>query len=104
MAVTSGCGEVQRKLMAIPETVIDHGPRLLWLRKDWMDELGLDEPKTLDDAFEIIEAFVENGMGAEEGEDPVGLVCDTNLVGSTSSSYSVEPVFDRYAMRGHNSG
>ena len=89
-------GKFNGKLMAIPETVIDHGPRLLWLRKDWMDELGLDEPKTLDDAFEIIEAFVENGMGAEEGEDPVGLVCDTNLVGSTSSSYSVEPVFDRY--------
>ena len=89
-------GKFNGKLMAIPETVIDHGPRLLWLRKDWMDELGLDEPKTLDDAFEIIEAFVENGMGAEEGEDPVGLVCDTDLVGSTSSSYSVEPVFDRF--------
>ena len=89
-------GKFNGKLMAIPETVIDHGPRLLWLRKDWMDELGLDEPKTLDDAFEIIEAFVENGMGTEEGEDPVGLVCDTDLVGSTSSSYSVEPVFDRY--------
>ena len=85
-------GKFNGKLMAIPETVIDHGPRLLWLRKDWMDELGLDEPKTLDDAFEIIEAFVENGMGTEEGEDPVGLVCDTDLVGSTSSSYSVEPV------------
>ena len=40
--------------------------------------------------------FINILMGAEEGEDPVGLVCDTNLVGSTSSSYSVEPVFDRY--------
>ena len=33
------------KLMAIPETVTDHGPRLMWLRKDWIDELGLEEPK-----------------------------------------------------------
>lgn len=44
------------KLMAIPETVTDHGPRLMWLRKDWIDELGLEEPKTLEDAFDIVEA------------------------------------------------
>ena len=84
------------KLMAIPETVTDHGPCLMWLRKDWIEELGLEEPKTLEDAFDIIEAFTENRMGAEDGEDPIGLVCDTDLVGSTSSSYSVDPVFDRF--------
>lgn len=84
------------KLMAIPETVTDHGPRLIWLRKDWIDELGLEEPKTLEDAFDIVEAFVQNRMGAAEGEEPVGLVCDTDLVGSTSSSYSVDPVFDKF--------
>ena len=84
------------KLMAIPETVTDHGPRLMWLRKDWIDKLGLEEPKTLADAFDIIEAFVQNRMGATEGEDPVGLVCDTDLVGTTSSSYSVDPVFDKF--------
>ena len=89
-------GKFDGKLMAIPETVTDHGPRLLWLRKDWMDELGLDEPKTLDDAFDIIKTFTENRMGASEGENPVGLVCDTSLVGSTSSSYSVDPVFDKF--------
>lgn len=85
-------GKFDGKLMAIPETVTDHGPRLLWLRKDWIDELGLKEPKTLDDAFNIIEAFVQNKMGVSDGEDPVGLVCDTDLIGSTSSSYSIEPV------------
>ena len=84
------------KLMAIPETVTDHGPRLMWLRKDWIDELGLEEPETLEDAFDIVEAFVQNRMGTSEGEEPVGLVCDTDLVGSTSSSYSVDPVFDKF--------
>lgn len=84
------------KLMALTETVIDHGPCLLWLRKDWMDQLGLEEPENLEEAFAIIEAFVEKRMGAEEGEEPIGLVCDTGLVGSTSSSYSVDPVFDSF--------
>lgn len=89
-------GKFDGKLMAVPETVIDHGPNLLWLRKDWMDELGLKEPETLEDAYEIIEAFVKNRMGTEEGEEPVGLVCDTNLVGTTSSSYSVDTIFDSF--------
>ena len=82
--------------MAVPETVIDHGPCLMWLRKDWMDELGLEEPETLEDGFRIVEAFVKKRMGTEEGEEPVGLVCDTDLVGSTSTSYSMDPVFDSF--------
>ena len=83
-------GKFNGRLMAVPETVIDHGPNLLWLRKDWMEELGLEEPETLEDAF------VQNRMGTEDGETPVGLACDTNLVGTTSSSYSVDPVFDSF--------
>lgn len=89
-------GKFNGRLMAVPETVIDHGPNLLWLRKDWMEELGLEEPETLEDAFEIIDAFVQNRMGTEDGETPVGLACDINLVGTTSSSYSVDPVFDSF--------
>ena len=89
-------GRFDGKLMAVPETVIDHGPCLMWLRKDWMDELGLEEPETLEDGFRIVEAFVKKRMGTEEGEEPVGLVCDTDLVGSTSTSYSMDPVFDSF--------
>lgn len=32
-----GAGTFDGKLMALPEAVIDHGPCLLWMRKDWMD-------------------------------------------------------------------
>lgn len=89
-------GMFDGRLMAIPETVIDHGPCLLWLRKDWMEELGLSEPESLEEAFTIIETFRENRMGAEAGEEPIGLLCDTSLVGTTSTNYSVEPVFDSF--------
>lgn len=90
-------GTFDGKLMALPEAVIDHGPCLLWLRKDWMEELGLKEPKSLEDAMDVIEAFQENSMGAEEGEEPVGLVCDTSFVSTTSQNYSVEPIFDMFS-------
>lgn len=91
--------EFDGRLMALPETVIDHGPCLLWLRKDWMDELGLEEPSNMEDAFEIIREFRRNRMGAEEGEEPLGLVCDIDLVGKTSSSYSVDPIFDMFGAK-----
>ena len=91
-----GAGTFDGKLMALPEAVIDHGPCLLWMRKDWIDQLGLDEPQTLEEAMEIIRVFQEKRMGAEDGEDPVGLVCDTNFVSTTSQNYSVEPIFEKF--------
>lgn len=89
-------GTFDSRLLALPETVIDHGPRFLWLRKDWMDQLGLEEPKDWEDAVQILKAFQENRMGAEEGEDPIGLICDTSLIVNTSSNYSIEPIFEMF--------
>lgn len=42
-----GAGTFDGKLMALPEAVIDHGPCLLWLRKDWMEQLGLESRRVL---------------------------------------------------------
>lgn len=89
-------GTFDGKLYALPETAIDDGQQLLWLRHDWMEQLGLKEPKTLEEAFSVIRAFQENRMGAEDGEDPVGLVCDPGLVGTVSTSYSVDSVFEKF--------
>ncbi len=89
-------GTFDGKLFALPETAIDDGSQLLWLRRDWMEQLGVKEPKTLDEALSVIRAFQENRMGAEEGEDPVGLVCDPGLVGTFSTSYSVDSVFEMF--------
>lgn len=89
-------GTFDGKLFALPETAIDDGSQLLWLRRDWMEQLGVKEPKTLDEALSVIRAFQENRMGAEQGEDPVGLVCDPGLVGTVSTSYSVDSVFEMF--------
>lgn len=89
-------GTFDGKLLALPETAIDHGPQLLWLRRDWIEQLGLTEPKTLEDAFSVIQAFQENRMGAEGDEEPVGLVCDPGLVGTVSTSYSMDAIFENF--------
>lgn len=89
-------GTFDGKLLALPETAIDHGPQLLWLRRDWMEQLGLAEPETLEEAFSVIQAFQENRMGAEGDEEPVGLVCDPDLVGTVSTSYSMDAIFENF--------
>ncbi|MDY4816728.1 MAG: peripheral protein, partial [Lachnospiraceae bacterium] len=62
------------KIMAIPETNIDDGPNLLWLRRDWMDKLGLESPKTIEDAETIVQAFIEKDPGENGEGKTVGFV------------------------------
>lgn len=83
------------KLMALPETNIDNGPSLLWLRKDWMNQLGLDEPETLEDACRIIQAFIDKNPGKNPSGTTIGLVCDVDLTGGCgySSEYQTDIVF-----------
>lgn len=86
------------KIMAIPETNISDGPNLIWLRKDWMDALGLSAPRTLSDVEEIIRQFEEKDPGHNGAGNTVGLVCDTSLCGGCgySSEYTLDIIFAAY--------
>jgi len=54
------------KLYAIPSTAIEgDAVTVLWLRKDWLDKLGLPEPKTLEDIEAIAKAFIDNDMSGK---------------------------------------
>ena len=80
------------KIIAIPETNIAEGPSLLWLRKDWMDDLGLEEPSTLEDVEYIISKFLE------ADSNRVGLVTNSSLCGESgySSQYMTDIVFANF--------
>ena len=74
------------KIMALPETNITDGPNLVWLRKDWMDKLGLSEPHTIDDVVNIVKHFISedpgnNGEDASGKPNTVGLAVDTDVTG-----------------------
>ena len=88
------------RIMALPETNITDGPNLIWLRKDWMDKLGLTEPETIEDVVDIIKAFIEkdpgnNGTDNNGRSNTVGLVVDTELTGECgySSEFLLDIVF-----------
>ncbi|QHW35517.1 extracellular solute-binding protein (plasmid) [Paenibacillus rhizovicinus] len=48
---------------------------MLWVRKDWLDKLGLPEPKTMQDVQNIAQAFAKDGK--------IGLALDKDLIGNT---------------------
>lgn len=87
-------GKYGGKLYGFPDTVIDHGPTLLWMRKDWMDKLGMEEPADMDEAMNYILEFV-NQDAAGNGET-IGLACTPELVAGSSETYSADGIFSMF--------
>lgn len=88
------------KIMALPETNITDEPNLVWLRKDWMDKLGLSEPHTIDDVVNIVKHFISedpgnNGEDAAGKPNTVGLAVDTDVTGECgySSEFLLDIIF-----------
>lgn len=88
------------KIMALPETNITDGPNLVWLRKDWMDKLGLSEPHTIDDVVNIVKHFISEDPGNNRVDtsgkpNTVGLAVDTDVTGECgySSEFLLDIIF-----------
>ena len=86
------------KLMAIPSvTTTGDGYHTMWIRKDWLDQLGLDIPKTLDDVEAVAKAFAEAKLGGDNTIGIVGPASGGNLYAtfleSTNNIYGLDPLF-----------
>lgn len=88
---------IDGRLYAFPDTVIDHGPDLLWLRRDWMKKLHLDAPRSMEEAMEIVRTFVNRKAG---GEGTIGLALSPRLFTAESERYGSDVLFDMYGERG----
>lgn len=68
------------KLMAIPnaESSIE-AAQFLWIRKDWLDKLNLQPPKTMDDLVKISEAFTTQDPDGNNVDDTYGLAASKVL-------------------------
>jgi len=74
---------IDGKLMAFPSpgSTLDAAP-ILWIRKDWLDKLGLAEPKSMSDVLAIAEAFATKDPDGNGQNDTYGLALMKNLYGS----------------------
>lgn len=76
------------------------GVDMLIVRQDWLDEYGLDAPKTLDDIENIARVFKEK-KPAGEGTIPIlgpqqGATMYTTFLQTTNWGYALTPIFNAY--------
>jgi putative aldouronate transport system substrate-binding protein len=92
------------KIMAIPAlTVPDDGYQLMWIRKDWLDKVGLPIPKTVDDIEKTAQAFITQDPGGNGAGKTIGIVGPQNggalnadFLNPTNGNFGFDPVFFSY--------
>lgn len=67
------------KIYAIPSLTEVLGIELMYVRKDWLDELGLKPPRTLNEYYEVIRAFAKNDPDRNGLHDTMGLILTENM-------------------------
>ncbi|OMC72495.1 ABC transporter substrate-binding protein [Paenibacillus sp. FSL H7-0326] len=77
-----GSATFDGQLLAIPAPTskIDQA-QMIWIRVDWMEKLGLQAPKTMDDVFKIMDAFVNQDPDGNGKKDTFGMAMDKDLYG-----------------------
>ena len=92
------------KIMAIPAlTVPDDGYQLMWIRKDWLDKLGLPIPTTIDEIEATAKAFIEENPGGNPEGTTIGILGPQNggvlyadFLRPTNGNFAFDPVFSAY--------
>lgn len=87
------------KLMGIPNISVQaDAASLVWVRKDWLNKLGLQPPKTIDDVVAIAKAFVERDPDGDGKADTIGLTgaADAVSVPGKAGSHNWKALFMAY--------
>ena len=66
--------KVDGRIYGIPHVYMNFdGSPLVWIRQDWMEELGLEAPQTYADLEKIAQAFMESDLDGNGKEDTYGI-------------------------------
>lgn len=84
------------KLKAISNYVPGYSYAFTWIRKDWLDKLGLKEPGSLEELQAVAKAFVEEDPDGNGQKDTIGLLCDQRVGGIYNSNHTMDPIFGYY--------
>lgn len=86
--------EVDGKLMGIPGTSLGNCHNVLWIRKDWLDKLGMDAPTTLDEVIDTARAFKKLNYNGQN--NTVGLTTTSDIYGGYNSWWGLDTIFSYY--------
>jgi putative aldouronate transport system substrate-binding protein len=77
---------IEGKLWGIPLTDASvANASVLWVRQDWMDQLGIAAPISMDDVLEISRRFTEEDPDGNGLADTFGLCVDKSIGGSAAN-------------------
>lgn len=79
--VAIGASTFKGKLMAIPIPNSADINDVLWVRQDWLENLGLSAPKTMDEFFAVAKAFSENDPDQNGKDDTYGFGINKSVNG-----------------------
>lgn len=75
------------ELYGIPRNISDTDTySYIWLRKDWLDKLGLEVPKTMDELKTVMAAFKEANFNGQDNS--YGMVIDSSLYYATRGLFA----------------
>jgi putative aldouronate transport system substrate-binding protein len=84
------------EMMGIPDTnVRADSVHNMWIRKDWLDELGLQPPKTLEDLKTVLRAFVKKGKMGIAGQASGGNLY-ADFLSPNNNTYGLDPIFSAF--------
>ncbi|WP_438431271.1 extracellular solute-binding protein [Gorillibacterium sp. sgz500922] len=73
--------KVNGKIYAVSKNPTAYYP-FFWIRKDWLDHLGLPVPKTLDEVVEVSKAFTEKDPDGNNKKDTFGITGQLGMLSS----------------------
>ncbi len=91
-----GAATVNGKLYGLPGSLSAGEHNLLWLRKDWLDAVKMNPPKTLDEVLAVVKAFIDKDPGKNGKGKTVGFALDPQIGGKLSSQHYMDTIFGVY--------
>ena len=88
------------EMMAIPAPNITAGGiNEMWIRQDWLDNLGLEVPRTWDEMAAVAEAFVTQDPDGNGEADTIGILGPGNLDHMNAiggNQFGLDPLFSSF--------
>ena len=88
------------EMMAIPAPNITAGGiNEMWIRQDWLDNLGLEAPRTWDELVTVAEAFVTQDPDGNGEADTIGILGPSNsdhMNAIGGNQFGLDPLFSRF--------
>ncbi|MCY9691618.1 extracellular solute-binding protein [Paenibacillus alginolyticus] len=95
---------VDGKMYALPNVTTESDMvHMMWIRKDWLDKLGLQPPKTIDELEKVAKAFVEQDPDGNGKADTIGItgpqlggLLNADFINPNNNNYGFDPIFSSY--------